>query len=827
MKNKENIGNNGVYFKFNPQNSVNNSRIKLPFAGEIGRAALSIIAALGALFTIITMFSLKVETFVPIVAVAVSSLAFNFACLKLKRPSLMLLLGFIIALAAVLFAFPSIERGGTILYEQSYKAISASMYWDTPEFTYKWSSEYYADTNLVIGLLSVLLTLAISYFITIRTSFIAIFLLTFPFFEVGAAFGCVPNHFAFATMLASWAAMIAFYQANHVKKDTKKRKTLFIGKKGEFAGSAIVIAAIVLSLFFAGKEFLGVIGMARSENIDILRKDVKTTAEEVIDYILGKDNDGSLKEGKLLELDDHKVKDRHYITMETSLPSINNNLYLTGYSATKYKGTEWGQTENYAKYSELFAKLEASSYKIPAINGALLRNHDNYGKFEQAHITLSDFRRVKNYAYLAGIPDTDETFSTIHDYSLAPKDSEKYEYDIFSNPIDRFEIKNSGLYKYNIFKNQMKAYGAFAKEEYTVSSSTENVRALAQSLQDKDVYKTIDNVRYYLNDNIEYTFIVNKSPANVDFVDNFLFTEKKGYSAHYATAAAVLMQNCGIPTRYVEGYCILKEDFNASKDKNKYGWITFDVTDKYAHAWIEYYDDTYGWVPVDMTPGFWEGSFYDFMQQFITEPEEEEPIEEIIEEEEVVDEETVIEIPEEVEEDSLAEILEKEKQLENERLEKLRKQRLKLIMTIAVSVGAAILVIALIIIARVIFLKRRKKRLGPDNPHRSVYENFKYLRKLAKFEKIDPVFHSSEEYVESFKARSEFIDEKELEKVFAIILKNAYSKDGANREDAELVYSFVDAYAKRIRKAKRLPQRIKRRRLKNKQKRLEEKANKA
>ncbi len=812
---KEISGNNGVYFVHKPDESINNSRLNLPFAGEILRSLLCIIAALGALFTVQTMFSLKVETYVPIVVSAITALVFNFAILKLKKPSLLLLLGLAVLVAVVLFAFPSVERGATILYDQGYKSISASMFWDVPKATYAWKNAYYSDTNLVFGMLSFILTLVIAYFTTVRTSFIAIFLLTFPFFEIGAAFGCVPNHFAFAVMLGSWAAMLGFYQANHIKRNTKKRKSVYIGKKGSFAGSAIVIAALTLALFLGGKEFLAVIGMSRIENVDVLRKDVKTKAEEVIDYILGKDNDGSMKEGKLLELDDHKVKDRHYITMETSLPSINENLYLTGYSATKYSKNEWGQTENYEKYKKLFDLLEDSSYRIPGINGALLRNHKEYGTLEQAHITLSDFRRVKDYMYAAGMADPDETYKTIYDYSFTPKNKEKYEYDIFINSLDRKKITKSKLYELVVFKNAMKAYSEFVQEEYTVSASTENVRALAESLYNKDAAKTVDNIRNYLNDNINYTFIVNKSPENLDFVDNFLFNEKKGYCAHYATAAAVLLQNCGVPTRYVEGYCILKEDFNSSKNKNKYGWITFDITDKYAHAWIEVYFDKSGWIPVDVTPGFYEGSFYDYMQQFLIEweeiPEEESGAEEIEKEENTVfDEDEGEEIPYEYEEPSLAEILEKEKKEALKKIEQARLERLRRLMTIVIAIALVIFAIVAYIVIRYIIIRRRRKLLSPDNPQRSVFENFKYFQKLSKFEKIDTKFALCSEYVKTFKEKSEFVDSDRIDRIFAIILKNAYSENGANVEEATEVWEFVRVYEKQIHKAKRLPSRIKR-----------------
>ena len=66
------------------------------------------------------------------------------------------------------------------------------------------------------------------------------------------------------------------------------------------------------------------------------------------------------------------------------------------------------------------------------------------------------------------------------------------------------------------------------------------------------------------------------------------------------------------------------------------------------------------------------------------------------------------------------------------------------------------------------------------------------------------------EYVKTFKEKSEFVDSDRIDRIFAIILKNAYSENGANVEEATEVWEFVRVYEKQIHKAKRLPSRIKR-----------------
>lgn len=108
-----------------------------------------------------------------------------------------------------------------------------------------------------------------------------------------------------------------------------------------------------------------------------------------------------------------------------------------------------------------------------------------------------------------------------------------------------------------------------------------------------------------INDLTKYSLAPGKVPEGEDLVDYFLFTNHKGYCSYYATAATVFLRLCGIPTRYVEGYKVVSKDFRAHGKKihkNGMDGYTLNVTDEYAHAWIEVYIDGCGWMPCDITP---------------------------------------------------------------------------------------------------------------------------------------------------------------------------------------------------------------------------------
>ncbi|TAH73863.1 MAG: hypothetical protein EWM47_02015 [Anaerolineaceae bacterium] len=115
--------------------------------------------------------------------------------------------------------------------------------------------------------------------------------------------------------------------------------------------------------------------------------------------------------------------------------------------------------------------------------------------------------------------------------------------------------------------------------------------------KDKDSkYDKLKAIEGYLL-GFEYSYSPGRIPEDVDFVDYFLFDNKKGYCTSYATAMAVLGRSVGIPTRYVEGYVV------NYGDKDDTGYL---VRNSNAHAWTEAYFDGVGWIPFEATPPFHE-----------------------------------------------------------------------------------------------------------------------------------------------------------------------------------------------------------------------------
>jgi transglutaminase-like putative cysteine protease len=120
------------------------------------------------------------------------------------------------------------------------------------------------------------------------------------------------------------------------------------------------------------------------------------------------------------------------------------------------------------------------------------------------------------------------------------------------------------------------------------------VRELATRLSEgassprEKLSRTLD----YLEHDYHYTLKVGSFHSSQP-VAEFLFEKKKGYCQYFASAAAILLRQEGVATRYVSGFHVTEN--NRSGDH-------YVVREMDAHAWIESYIPGEGWVQADPTP---------------------------------------------------------------------------------------------------------------------------------------------------------------------------------------------------------------------------------
>ena len=124
----------------------------------------------------------------------------------------------------------------------------------------------------------------------------------------------------------------------------------------------------------------------------------------------------------------------------------------------------------------------------------------------------------------------------------------------------------------------------------------------------------INRVIAYLQGNFTYSLNPRRDKRFLPLED-FLLHSREGYCEHFATAAAILLREAGVPTRLVSGF--LQGEWNSL---GRY----FMVRQRDAHTWIEAYLPDKGWVPFDPTPAAPVGAlvpaiaslyrYYDFLK---------------------------------------------------------------------------------------------------------------------------------------------------------------------------------------------------------------------
>lgn len=132
-----------------------------------------------------------------------------------------------------------------------------------------------------------------------------------------------------------------------------------------------------------------------------------------------------------------------------------------------------------------------------------------------------------------------------------------------------------------------------------------------QEEPEEGVYSAVTHVREVLKQQTTYAPEA-ETAASADPIRDFLTGSRRGNAMLYASAAVEALRCVGIPARYVEGYYLSSSAVEQSDG-------TVSLTGQDAHAWVEVYFDGIGWLPVDVTPGY----YYDAvtLQQMVALPD--------------------------------------------------------------------------------------------------------------------------------------------------------------------------------------------------------------
>ena len=334
---------------------------------------------------------------------------------------------------------------------------------------------------------------------------------------------------------------------------------------------------------------------------------------------------GGVSDGALQDEDGYQLKGVEDLKVSVSTKP-EETIFLKGYVGSRYMGTAWeggyettfeassfqwptsgnrslytlnlpflrmdyAQAQAASGQSEIMKEIvgnavAASEISVSRINANSKYTYVPYGAY------LNDYYVVENGdGPVAGQSDVEDRF-----YFYYRDDCEK----ILSlwNQIDGKDHSLEQVENY---------YHAYCVNNYL--EVAEGLDSLEEKIQEEkkrgglspefDTARIVSWVKAFLAENYTYDINVTALEEGEDFLTNFLFESKTGYSIHFASAAVEMFRMFGIPARYVIGYEIPKGLFSVQPG----GTYTATVQDDNAQAWAEIYISGIGWTPVDATPG--------------------------------------------------------------------------------------------------------------------------------------------------------------------------------------------------------------------------------
>lgn len=317
-------------------------------------------------------------------------------------------------------------------------------------------------------------------------------------------------------------------------------------------------------------------------------------------------------EGKFSRYDDTVITGEERLQIKMSQPK---QMYMRGFVGSKYTEDGWEDSDlniyggDYEGVFEWFSENEYSP--LTNLSAYAAQSAANGGEAEEnsIYVEVSNISARRKYQY---VPECVTYYSLENLY--APKNDVNFrsqglgrETDYSFDMVDVINNDYKAIYGEQwyqdqtgdkTFHNSENVYGTFARTYY--EDVPDDMRAYFDSHvpsagQKMNPFDAIKIVRDYTAGNMSYNNDADEYSGNEDFVIEMLNEHKSGYSAHFATVAAMLFRYYGIPARYVEGYLVNPP---ARSD-------VISVTDEDSHAWVEIYAGGLGFIPVEVTPGYY------------------------------------------------------------------------------------------------------------------------------------------------------------------------------------------------------------------------------
>ena len=478
----------------------------------------------------------------------------------------------------------------------------ASIYFDTEGLQYyneRIANRYVAITIAMIAIGIAMNVLLNNYILRRARYWVAIFMTItvniIPFYmqkEPDTIYTIMMLSGILMTYVLKCGQHFSLSRNDHIYEKSKNGLSYSLDYKSLWQGFATVIALVLMIAAVVTTVFPKTtydIRQEQSEAKEISRDTMQTLIMVgIMGLINYYPNNGGLSTGELGGVS--------YINLDyetdirvTYTPYTYDTLYIRNFMGIDYHP----YNNNWTQPHDFISGYAGTRHEAEALKDAY-ENGDKYGAKGVMSITNVDVSALPFFPY----------YYADDGASIGRGNSKTYTY------YPRFNDSQTVVPKHEI------------PEEY-LQVPNENVDAIKNVLEDAGIERGDEQVvaaeiKDYFQENIPYTIRPGATPWRRDFINYFLEDNRKGYCAHFASAATLMFRYLGIPARYCEGYAVsmdqvfmdgeLVEDAEYSNYYDGYselgetGLVRIDVTDASAHAWVEIYDEEYGWIPVEVTP---------------------------------------------------------------------------------------------------------------------------------------------------------------------------------------------------------------------------------
>lgn len=522
-----------------------------------------------------------------------------------KKPAIIMLCGIAVIYGVMIIAFSDeLINGGTLILNQlisKWNEANASIYYLYVTNNTNIDTCLYMFVIMLMGLITIIVNLLVYY--KLYSPVVAINYLVFGLYIM------ILN----GKSLIMIGLMLIIVLTFIVLIDTDTR--MLHKSKG-------YLIVVTLGVVLASVGMYFIIKIIPQENIQAIQKKIVLDIEHSI-Y-----GEVDLTDGDLVGIEDRDTSDTVRLQVKTD---YDDAIYLKGFVGSRYTGDAWIDLDG-----------EAYADDNKDMHQWLIDNKYSPVNMLTRFITISDAFRPGTHDVVVA-EYTVENVSASSKYIYIPYTLQNRDFDYYNNMNKDMNVRNAlydikDTYSYSTleigFQQYEDLYNNGCLTDKEVIEINERYLVAEQSYREyvdkyyldvpeelnsyfaanlptseRGAYEITNTIRTYLDEHLAYTDSPRYSfDGNGDFIIDLLSNKKEGYSVHYASAGVMMFRYYGIPARYVEGY---------RRAGDMMAETEFSVND--AHAWVEIYRYGMGWVPIDVTPGYYLE--VDNEMEYVSEPD--------------------------------------------------------------------------------------------------------------------------------------------------------------------------------------------------------------